>query len=293
MAVSLGARATMELGNSDKALKLYKIVLKYDPDQKTVRRQYKALKSFDKVMKKAEDKLTKGRNHDALELLEQSLSILRGMEVDSGAMRSSVLLKLCRAQSGMNMHEEAFVNCDLAVDSRNVKVPGLFVNPGKVAEAYLARGEANMNDKNFADAVADFREAAQHSGSNNEEDVEQKLREAQQAQEEWDDQDRRDHAAVLGLPVNLDELAQDKQCTWLKKQYKKMARRWHPDKYKGNKKRAERKMREMSEAKEVLGSTLGCDGGKRDRERGARERREQAQQQQFHHGGGGRRFHHM
>ena len=28
--------------------------------------------------------------------------------------------------TGMNMHEEAFVNCDLAVDSRNVKVPGLF-----------------------------------------------------------------------------------------------------------------------------------------------------------------------
>ena len=39
-AVALGADAAMELGNPDKALKFYKAVLKYDPDQKEIKKQY-------------------------------------------------------------------------------------------------------------------------------------------------------------------------------------------------------------------------------------------------------------
>ena len=34
----------MELGNSEKAIRFYKTVLKYDPEQKEVRAQYKKLK---------------------------------------------------------------------------------------------------------------------------------------------------------------------------------------------------------------------------------------------------------
>ena len=51
---------------------------------------------------------------------------------------------------------------------------------------------------------------------------------------------------------------QDKQCDWLKKQYKKLAKKWHPDKYKGNKERAGRKMNEIAEAKEILTKRIGC-----------------------------------
>ena len=42
------------------------------------------------------------------------------------------------------------------------------------------------------------------------------------------------------------------------RQYRKLARKWHPDRYKGLKVRAERKMRECSEAKEVLVKQMGC-----------------------------------
>lgn len=38
-------------------------------------------------------------------------------------------------------------------------------------------------------------------------------------------------AQVLELPVNLHELSADKQCEWVRKQHRKLARRWHPDKY--------------------------------------------------------------
>lgn len=52
--------------------------------------------------------------------------------------------------------------------------------------------------------------------------------------------------SVLELPVNMHQIAHDKQCTWVKKQHKVLARKWHPDKARGNKLRAVRKMREVA-----------------------------------------------
>lgn len=39
------------------------------------------------------------------------------------------------------------------------------------------------------------------------------------------------------IQANLDEIPHEKQCDWLKKQYKKLAKKWHPDKAKGNRAR--------------------------------------------------------
>ena len=40
--------------------------------------------------------------------------------------------------------------------------------------------------------------------------------------------------------------------------YRKLARKWHPDKYRGNPERGSRKMREVSEAKKVLSERFKC-----------------------------------
>eukprot|EP01051_Picozoa_sp_SAG22_P005618 SAG22_NODE_338_length_12038_cov_24.655583_5_plen_462_part_00 len=87
MAVTLGADAAMEQGNSDKALKFYKTVLKFDPDQKDVRKQYKKLKAVVKLLEQAEKHVTKGYNHKAVETLDELLAELRGMDVDSNVFR--------------------------------------------------------------------------------------------------------------------------------------------------------------------------------------------------------------
>jgi tetratricopeptide (TPR) repeat protein len=107
MAVNLGANAAMELGNSEKALKFYKTVLKYDPDQKAVRSQYKKLKFVVSLLEDAEKQLGKGYNHKAVDKLDEVLSSLQGMDVDSNVFRSTILLKLCRAKAAMKQHEEA------------------------------------------------------------------------------------------------------------------------------------------------------------------------------------------
>jgi tetratricopeptide (TPR) repeat protein len=114
MAVNLGANAAMELGNSEKALKFYKTVLKYDPDQKAVRSQYKKLKFVVSLLEDAEKQLGKGYNHKAVDKLDEVLSSLQGMDVDSNVFRSTILLKLCRAKAAMKQHEEALEYCEQA-----------------------------------------------------------------------------------------------------------------------------------------------------------------------------------
>lgn len=68
----------------------------------------------------------------------------------------------------------------------------------------------------------------------------------------------RDHAKILQLPIDLEERGKDIKCAWLRKQFKALVRKYHPDKYKGNKKRAARKFKEVKEAKEIISSTWEC-----------------------------------
>jgi len=245
-----------------------------------------------KMLETIEKHLQKGYNHKAVATLEDTLAELHGMDgLGSGVFRSTILLKLCRALSGMNRHEEALDNCQQAYETLDADRPGIVVSPVKKREALEARAEAHVNDLNYDEAWQDLQEAVSLGAASDDaaQALERKLHDVQQLANKWkcvdpeggdaawnpnicghpqmgNGENGRDHKKVLQLPANLLEISQEKQCDWLKRQHKKMARKWHPDKYKGNKKRAARKMNEASEAKEVLSKQLGCSaGGKRER----------------------------
>merc|ERR1719353_2173070 len=69
----------------------------------------------------------------------------------------------------------------------------------------------------------------------------------------------------LDLPDNIDELDKETKCKWLKSSFRKMSLRWHPDKTKGGKRRAQRKSSEISEGKSLLEIQFGCKGKQRNR----------------------------
>jgi hypothetical protein len=63
--------------------------------------------------------------------------------------------------------------------------------------------------------------------------------------------------------VNLGEHGNDIRCKWVRRNYKKLAMRFHPDKYKGdNRARAQRKFREKADSKKHLEKEWGCKGGR-------------------------------
>jgi len=266
MMVSIGAGAAMEMGDVDKVKKYYQLVLRADPDQPEVGQQYKTLKKLLKLMGKADELLLKGYNHKALGVLDEALGLMRSLQMSSGTFRSRILLKLCAANSQIKRHEEALISCDQAVELRTVS-PGdnrsaaVFVDPAALREALKTRAAALQLDNDHDEAVRDWSralESARESGAAPEEqqDLQRSLMQAQQNKRVWDE--RRDHMATLELPANLQQLAPEKQCSWIKKQHRKLARKWHPDKYRGNSDRGARKMREVQEAKDVLYERFRC-----------------------------------
>lgn len=281
LAVTLGANAAMEIGSEKKALQYYQSVLKYDPDQKQIREQYRGLKKVIKLLKNAEKKLEEKYNKQAMELIDECLSAVRGLDVDSPLFRSIIQLKLCKVQSALRMHEESIETCDAVVSARTTPIPGVTINPALMAEAYIARAETRINDFDYDGARTDFQSALEHIPEGGEQDMQirQRLREVEHLRSEWNGGEKtrrynehtgypdgkppqRDNIKILDLPVNLDESAQEIKCKWLKKQYKKMTLKWHPDKYKGNAERGARKMREVNEAKVMLAKEWGCKGGR-------------------------------
>ncbi len=128
-------------------------------------------------------------------------------------------------------------------------------------EALAARAEALSRDNDHDGALRDWARALQSAEKGGAQpdalnEVRQKHAQAAQMQRQWNE--RRDHLDTLELPQNLAQLAPEKQCSWIKKQHRKLAKKWHPDKYRGNQERGSRKMREVSEAKKALSDRFHC-----------------------------------
>ena len=131
-------------------------------------------------------------------------------------------------------------------------------------EIHEARAIAHDKDRNYDEAVADLRAAIELTSKarmsrDKVQELETKLREAQESESKWNRLRDRDHVAVLDLPENIDEVKDLKRkCQWLKKNYRKMTVKWHPDRTKEttNEKRAGRKFDEVNKAYEVRSNIL-------------------------------------
>lgn len=264
IAVTLGANAAMQLGLSDNALSFYQTVLKFDPEQQKTRKQYRGLKKVVKLMGKADEQIEKGYNKAASEIVEDCLSAMRGLDVDSPLFRSKIQLKQCTILSGMGKFEEALAACDFAIDQM---VGSDSVSDQSKKEAYLIRGEALLLDMDYDEAVQDFRAAFDlvpddQENMQEKRELNHKLQQTMRQQGLWNGRDdrppQRDHAKILQLPIDLDQRSKEIKCAWLKKQFKTLVRKYHPDKYKGNKKRAARKFKEVKEAKEIISKIWQC-----------------------------------
>lgn len=228
-------------------------------------------------MGKADEQIEKGYNKAASDFVDDCLSAMRGLDVDSPLFRSKIQLKQCTILSGMGKYEEALSNCDSAVEQR---AGNDAVSAESLKEAYLVRGEALLLDMDYDEAVQDFRmafdlvpEDEEHMQEKRE--LNHKLQQTKHQQELWNGGTKdmrfnehtgypdgrppqRDHAKILQLPIDLDERSKEIKCAWLKKQFKLLVRKFHPDKYKGNKKRAARKFKEVKEAKEIISKDWEC-----------------------------------
>ena len=278
LSATLGANAAMQMGLSENAISFYQNVLKFDPEQDRARKQYRGLKKVVKLLNKAEEQIQKGYNKAASGHVDDCLSAMRGLDVDSPLFRSKIQLKQCTILSAMGEYEEALNNCDTAIGLRLANESVVSAESRK--EAHLVRAEALLLDMDYDEAVSDFRAAfdivpedQEHMQEKRE--LQHKLQQAMRQQTLWNGGEKdhhynentgfpdgrppeRDHAKILQLPIDLDQRTKEIKCAWLKKQFKTLVKQYHPDKYKGNKKRAGRKFKEVKEAKDLISKQWDC-----------------------------------
>lgn len=119
------------------------------------------------------------------------------------------------------------------------------------AKALVKRGEVNMALENWNEAIRDFNEASEHDSTGF--GVQEKLKNAQAAAKRAK---KKDYYKILGVS----KTAQEPE---IRKAYKKLALKWHPDKHQQSDEtiaKADKMFREINEAKDVL-----CDRDMRDK----------------------------
>lgn len=269
----LGGVLALRVGDIDKAKKFYQLVLRADPDQSFVNKRYKVLKTYARMLTDIEEMVKASKNHDVVKAVAIVQSILEQVLGTKSAIAAGTRLLLfeCKAKSAMTFHDEAIEACNTAIKQfENHDNP----DPRRIAEAYAWRAEANSFDKSYDDAVADIQMAL--SKVPNSVEYKEKLQQAKRQQNEWNKSEERHdprtrekighfyinrpYKEILDIPDNVDELDQEAKCKWVKTGFRKMSLRWHPDKAKGGKARAQRKSAELGEAKGLLEVQWGCKG---------------------------------
>merc|ERR1712190_431408 len=243
---------------------MYQTVLRGEPEQSHCKERYRVLKKFMKLHADIEDILSRKKNHDAVKAVNRSRQVLQAVLGEDAAQTAGTRLLLfeCKAKSAMTFHDDAIEACNTAIAQfENHDNP----DPRHIAEAHAWRAEANMFDRSYDDAVADYQIAVtKHSIR----EYEEGLKRAKEAQSHWNESEEkhdkrrqslghfpknRPWIELLDLPENIEELPQEDKCRRLKKGFHKMSLQWHPDKARAGRKRAQRKTSEITEGKAYLG----------------------------------------
>lgn len=261
-AILLGSRAALNMGDLAKALSFWKVVIKEDPDTAWARPPYKQLKEIQKTLKDVPKWFEKSKNRLVEETMASLVGEVKEMKLNTTKLLSGFLIDQCKAKSAQKRYEEALVLCDEGLEYIQAKVKSVFTDKKKLVSALQIRSEAHMKDNNFDEAERDIRQAQSLTKEQNElGQLGQKLRNAEWAKDNWEKHTPDWALKVLELPPNFGELPPKKKCEWIKKNFKKFVRRWHPDKAKGDKRRAARKVDEVSQAKKILSGLHRCTPG--------------------------------
>ena len=279
-AYELRGNAYYALGEHESAVAHYREGLKLDPEHTACKAGHKLVKSIEKKLKNGQAAFDKGDYTTAITHWNAAVAI----DLDHDVFNKPLQLKIAQAYSRMGQPKEAERLIQDHIDTM-----------GETMEALWALGDIQQSADRFEDAVRTFSRAVELAGENHEQknEAQQKLQQAQVALKQSKE---KNYYKILNLPRS----ATKKE---IKKSYRELALKWHPDKNAENKDEAEKKFQDISEAYEVLSDDELK--GKYDRGEDVFENQGGGQQQRHHHnahqffnqhfqhggGGGGQKIH--
>lgn len=223
--VVLRGKAFYYLGNIELGMEHFKQILKKDPDHKEAMRMYKLVKKLEKTKKKGNTLFGEGKNREAFAAYSDALKI----DPLNDTFNAKLYCNRAATQMRLKQWQGSFNDCGEAI----------MRNPD-YQKAYSRRAQCAMELERFKDAIRDYERILEIDRGNKE--AQEGIRAAKLEQKKAG---RKNYYKILGVP----KTAQAKE---IKRAYRKLALKWHPDKNKDDIKTAEIKFKDINEAYSVL-----------------------------------------
>eukprot|EP00585_Thalassiosira_rotula_P003280 CAMPEP_0196138036 /NCGR_PEP_ID=MMETSP0910-20130528/5822_1 /TAXON_ID=49265 /ORGANISM="Thalassiosira rotula, Strain GSO102" /LENGTH=531 /DNA_ID=CAMNT_0041398591 /DNA_START=208 /DNA_END=1803 /DNA_ORIENTATION=+ len=253
----LRGEAYFRLNEMDMAIKHFREGLKLDPEHKGCKEGHKLLKKITKKDKRGDEAFEKGEYHNAIDRWWEAMNF----DLTLLSFVRPTLLKVVKAHIALKEYEKAIEEAQKHVDNEE-SVEGLH-----------ALGEAQLAAEKYQEAINTYQKAFDIAPEDEKRKCKEKFNEAQTALKQSKE---KNYYKILDVA----RTAQQKE---IKKSYRELALKWHPDKNTDNKEEAEKMFQDISEAYEVLS----------DKELRAKYDRGEDVFENQGGGGGGQRHHHM
>lgn len=226
-AYQLRGEAYTRLNEMDMAIRHYREGLKLDPEHKGCKEGHKFVKKITKKDKKGDESFANGEYQLAInnwwEAMNNDISLL--------AFARPTLLKVVKAHMELRQYDKAIEEAQKHVANE------------ESVEGLLALGGAQLAAERYDDAIRTHHRAFEIAPDDKKNDVRQKVQEAETASKQSRE---KNYYKILDVP----RTAQQKE---IKKAYRELALRWHPDKVSEDEKEgAEKMFQDISEAYEIL-----------------------------------------
>jgi tetratricopeptide (TPR) repeat protein len=215
-------------GNEEMALQHFRNVLQMDPDNKRSRDMFKLVSSISKKKEEGNQFFKDGDCQRAVTAYTEALAF----DHFNDSFNATVLSNRAAAWMKLSNWKNAVDDC----------TGSLLLKPD-VVKVLMRRARARVEMEDFDNALRDLQAAGKVEPNND--DIDKEIKQVRVAQKR---SKTRDFYKILGVPKSAD-------LTAIKKAYKLMAMKWHPDKNNESpeqQKAAEAKFKEITEAYEVL-----------------------------------------
>lgn len=271
-ALQLRGQSYYAIGELDSAMNHFRQGLKYDPEHKGCKDEYKVVKKVQSLMSKGESANSLRDYASEIKHYESLLDIIDGHKV----LAPSIKFKLSTAYMNSKQIKRAKETIEDVLKS----------DEGNFAGHQLL-GKIHMEAEEFDEAVYRFKKAAELNRDDG--SIQEDLRKAETALKQ---SKQKDYYKILGVKRKASQKD-------IKKAYRELALVWHPDKHTSKsdeeKDKAAKKFQEIAEAYEVLSDDKTRE--KYDRGEEIFPNQGGGQHQHYHHNpfgfqhGGGGQFH--